>query len=48
MKNVNKILFAKHSMNRKLRIEKLRWDNKIMDVNLIRTEDVDRIQLIQR
>ena len=35
-------------MNRTLRIEKLRWDNTIIGVNVIRTKDVDRVQLIQR
>jgi hypothetical protein len=31
-----------------VRIEELRWDNTIMGVNVIRTEDVYRVQLIQR
>jgi hypothetical protein len=48
VKKANKILFTKYSMNRTLRIEELRWDNTIMGVNVIRTEDVDRVQLIQR
>jgi len=48
VKKANKILFTKNSMNRTLRIEELRWDNAIIGVNVIRTEDVDRVQLIQR
>jgi len=35
-------------MNRTLLIEELRRDNTIMGVNVIRAEDVDRVQLIQR
>jgi hypothetical protein len=35
-------------MNGMLRIEELRLDNKTTGVNVIRTEDVDRVQLIQR
>jgi len=47
-KKVNKILFTKYSMNRTHQIEELRRDNTIMGINVIRTEDVDRVQLIQR
>jgi hypothetical protein len=48
VKIANKILFAKYSMKRTLRIEQLRLDNTSMGVNAIRTEDVDRVQLTQR